>query len=207
MRVATSRSSRESSRRQKLTTAMSCPRRSTPRLRGSGSASRNSPMRSARRSTTGTGASTRNGFDADRSAMLLTPYLALAFAVILAAAPGAIRSGKIEQLQIRSKHQAKARRVWDYTPPGYSAARDTSLGMMLVFDGSEYLDAIPMPRMLDSLIAAHRIPPLVTVLLDDESGVTRLDDLANRAWFVSFIGNELVPWVRARWHVSRDPKD
>ena len=78
--------------------------------------------------------------------------------------------------------------------------------MILAFDGGEYLTAIPLPHLLDSLLAAGAVPPLVAVLIDDASGASRLDDLANRAWFVDFIGNEVVSWVRARWHVSHDPR-
>jgi len=78
--------------------------------------------------------------------------------------------------------------------------------MILAFDGSEYVTSIPLPHLLDSLLAAGAVPPLVAVLIDDGSGASRLDDLANRAWFVDFIGNEVVPWIRARYHVSRDPR-
>jgi enterochelin esterase family protein len=78
--------------------------------------------------------------------------------------------------------------------------------MILAFDGGEYLTALPLPHLLDSLLAAHAVTPLVAVLIDNGSGASRLDDLANRAWFVDFIGNEVVPWIRARWQVSRDPR-
>jgi len=135
--------------------------------------------------------------------------LALAAALggtpIAHASPG-LRTGSVQEYQIRSRHQGRSRRVWVYTPPGYTAGRDTSLGMILAFDGGEYLSAIPLPHLLDSLLAAGAVPPVVAVLIDDASGASRLDDLANQAWFVDFIGGEVVPWMRARWHVSRDPR-
>jgi enterochelin esterase-like enzyme len=134
-----------------------------------------------------------------------------ALAVTLAGAPiahakPAIPTGSVRAYQIPSRHQGRSRRVWVYTPPGYAAARDTGLGVMVAFDGAEYLTAIPLPHLLDSLLAVGAVPPLVAVLIDDASGPSRLDDLANRAWFVDFIGNDVVPWARARWHVSRDPR-
>ena len=137
--------------------------------------------------------------------------IGLALAAVLGAPPiahtaPAIRAGIVREYQVRSRHQGRNRHVWVYTPPGYAAAPDTALGMILAFDGGEYVTAIPLPHLLDSLLTAGAIPPLVAILIDDASGASRLDDLANRAWFADFIGNEVVPWVRGRWHVSRDPR-
>ena len=122
------------------------------------------------------------------------------------ASAAVIPSGDVRPFTIPSRHQGRARHGWVYTPPGFVAGRDTSLGLVLAFDGAEYLEEIPLPRMLDSLLAAGRIPPLVAVLLDDSTGATRLDDLANRAWFVDFLADELLPWVRNGWRVTHDPR-
>jgi enterochelin esterase family protein len=122
------------------------------------------------------------------------------------ASTAVIRTGDVHPFTIPSRHQGRARHGWVYTPPGFVAGRDTSLGLVLAFDGAEYLEEIPLPRMLDSLLAAGRIPPLVAVLLDDSTGATRLDDLANRAWFVDFLADELLPWVRNGWRVTHDPR-
>ena len=151
------------------------------------------------------------------SGPLAVRAVAVATLVALAAAPApdtarapatspAFPAGNVRAFTIPCRHQGRARHGWVYTPPGYAAARDTSLGLVLAFDGAEYLDEIPLPRMLDSLLAAGRIPPLVAVLLDDSTGATRLDDLANRAWFVDFLSDELLPWVRKGWHVTHDPR-
>jgi enterochelin esterase-like enzyme len=131
-----------------------------------------------------------------------------ALAALLADAPLApaadLRAGTVQEYAIPSRHQGKDRRVWVYTPPG--APRDSGLGMIVAFDGGDYLNAIALPHVLDSLFAVRAVPPLIAVLIDDGSGAARLDDLANRAWFVDFVCDEVVPWVRARWPVSRDPR-
>ena len=57
----------------------------------------------------------------------------------------------------------------------------------------EYRTTIPLPHILDSAAAAGAVPPLVAILIDDGAGASRLDDLANRAWFVDFVGDEVVP--------------
>ena len=152
----------------------------------------------------------------DRRAVALAALVALAGLGSLAAAPAdtartaasapAFRHGDVVPFTIPSRHQGRARHGWVYTPPGYAAGRDTSLGLVLAFDGAEYLEEVPLPRLLDSLYAAGRIPPLVAVLLDDSTGAVRLDDLANRAWFVEFLSDELLPWVRKTWRVTHDPR-
>jgi enterochelin esterase family protein len=132
--------------------------------------------------------------------------------LVRAAPPGdaarpapAANSGNVQPLKVASRHQGRDRQVWVYTPPGYAASRDSSLGLLIAFDGGEYLSEIPLPRILDSLHAAGRIPPLVAVLIDNAGGAARLDDLANRAWFVDWLADELLPWVRRGWRVTRDP--
>lgn len=98
-----------------------------------------------------------------------------------------------------------SRRLWVYTPPESATHEAVDAGLLVVFDGEEYLTEIPLPSMLDSLLAANRIAPMVAVLVDDSSGRARLDDLANHERFATFVGDELMPWVRSKWKVTQDP--
>ena len=107
---------------------------------------------------------------------------------------------------LRSEIYGRVRQCWVYTPPQYSSDDTTTYDLLLAFDGSQSLEEIPFPAILDSLNAAGRIPPMVAVLIDNGSGGTRLGDLANQPRFVEFMANELLPWVRSRWRVTHDPK-
>jgi hypothetical protein len=51
-----------------------------------------------------------------------------------------------------------------YLPPGYDAARDYST--LYTADGSAWVDYIGLPTILDNLIAAGAIEPVVAVLID-----------------------------------------
>jgi len=73
---------------------------------------------------------------------------------------------------------------------------------MIVFDGSMYLGEIPLPAILDSLIAARRAPPTVAILFDNGAPPGRLEDLANSKRFASFVATELIPWVRQHYAVT-----
>src|SRR5689334_13745122 len=86
-------------------------------------------------------------------------------------------AGKVEPRTLGS------RRLWIYTPPGYDAAATTPCDLMLAFDGEEYLEEIPLPKILDGLLAAKKAPPFVAVLIDNGSGARRIADLGNTASF------------------------
>ncbi len=113
--------------------------------------------------------------------------------------------GKVVEYKIVSKVLGRPRRLWVYTPPGYSLNSAGEYDFLLAFDGGLYLGDIPLPAILDSLIAAKRIRPTVAILLDDSSSTARLADLANHQKFADFIGDELMPWLQKVWKFSSDP--
>jgi len=90
-------------------------------------------------------------------------------------------------------------------PPGYDATR-AAYPLLIAFDGSEYRDTMPLPRVLDSLLAAHLAPAFVAVLINNADGAPRIADLANSQRMADFMAKQLIPWVRARWHVATDPR-
>jgi len=138
--------------------------------------------------------------------------VALSFAALASLAAGGTASnraqpsraaGRIDEHRIASRVLGRERRVWVYTPPGYTSKSDYDL--LIAFDGEEYLSAIALPTMLDTLLEERKAPAFVAVLIDNESGAARLDDLGNRSKFADFLAGELLDWVRARWRVTRDP--
>ena len=76
--------------------------------------------------------------------------------------------------------------------------------MLLLFDGWAYMHLIPTPTILDNLLAERRIPPLVAVMVDNAPGA-RDRELGCYEPFVDFLTQELLPWVRRRYHVTGDP--
>lgn len=115
-----------------------------------------------------------------------------------------IPAGRFTQYVIFDSTYRRPRRIWVYTPPGYRE-RGKPYDLMMVFDGEDYFNAIPLPMILDTLLAAKQTPAFVTVFVDDSIGQARIDDLSNHSKFASFIGRQLVPWVRKNWNVTRKP--
>jgi enterochelin esterase family protein len=114
-------------------------------------------------------------------------------------------AGDVHSFQIDSRIYGHPRKVWVYTPPGYDAKGSSPYGLVVAFDGADYIDTIPLPKFLDSLAAARKMPPMVAVLIENGSGAVRLADLANQPVFASFLADEVVPWVRQHYNVTRDP--
>lgn len=114
--------------------------------------------------------------------------------------------GRVTEHTIQSRVLGQDRHVWVYTPPGHRPGDTLDDNLVLGFDGAEYTGEIPLPTILDSLIVSDRIPPTIAVLIDDASGGRRLADLANHARFASFVTDELMPWIRQHYRVSRDPR-
>lgn len=114
------------------------------------------------------------------------------------------RSGQVELHRLRSQILDNERRVWVYTPAGYTTSGEP-YRLLLLFDGWAYLDLIPTPTILDNLIGEGMIPSLVTVLLDHPDQETRNRELPCYQPFVDFLTRELMPWVHGHYHVTADP--
>ncbi len=115
-----------------------------------------------------------------------------------------VAQGKLEMHRLRSSILDNERRVWIYTPPGYSTAGEP-YGLLLIFDGLAYITLIPTPTILDNLLSESKIPPLVAVLPDSLDMETRSRELPCHQPFVDYLTEELIPWVREHYHVTSNP--
>src|SRR5262249_13439100 len=111
--------------------------------------------------------------------------------------------GRLDTHTVASALLHNERRVSIYVPPGYRAG-DPPHPLLVLFDEDKYLDAVPTPVILDNLIAAGRIPPLVAVLVANPSAATRRAELPPNPAFADFVAGELLPWVRAHYAVTAD---
>lgn len=116
--------------------------------------------------------------------------------------PG-IAAGALAEATLASRTLANDRHLTVYTPAGYAASRGP-YDLLIVFDREGYLSLVPTPTILDNLIAARKIPPVVAVFVSNPPGA-RGAELHCSATFADFLAAELVPWVRARYAVSDDP--
>ena len=117
-----------------------------------------------------------------------------------------VAKGRIEQITVASNLLGNTRDVWIYTPPGYDTLATLAEGIpyLLNFDGGEYVKSIPVPTILDNLIAAHRIVPMVGVFVGSAEG-QRDAELNQNERYAEFLATELVPSLRAKYHLAASP--
>lgn len=114
-------------------------------------------------------------------------------------------TGIVEETRFYSNILGNERTMWTYTPSGYGTVHDP-YGLLVLFDGAAYLNVMNVTSTLDNLIADGQLPPLVTVLVDSIDFATRAVELACYPPFATFVVDELLPWIRAHYHIDSDPK-
>jgi enterochelin esterase family protein len=112
--------------------------------------------------------------------------------------------GRVEKQTIKSTIQKIDRPISVYTPANYKADGPPN-ALLILFDGEDLEDDPYAPTTLNNLIAAAKIPPTVAVFVENVSR-RRLVDLVANVEFADFMAKELVPWVRAHYNVTKDPK-
>ena len=95
------------------------------------------------------------------------------------------------------------RRIGIYLPPDYDPSA-APYPTILLFDHAAYVTVVPTPRILNNLIHAEKIPPVVAIFVGNAAGA-RNEELPCNDKFVAFLADELMPWVRERYNVSTDP--
>jgi enterochelin esterase-like enzyme len=102
--------------------------------------------------------------------------------------------GKLVEQQFQSELLQNHRPAWIYTPTHFDPGKTYPL--LVILDGESYTSLIPMPTILDNLIAAKAIPPVVAVLLGNGPGDARDREMnCSRAWSDALV-NEVLPWLR-----------
>ncbi|HLO00820.1 MAG TPA: alpha/beta hydrolase-fold protein [Pyrinomonadaceae bacterium] len=119
----------------------------------------------------------------------------------------AVPKGKLEEVEIESKVLGSQRRFWIYTPAGYDPKRVASYPMLVCFDGWVYSrpEFVPTPTILDNLIAAERIPPMLAIFIDQAPQPQRNIELTNNRMFLDFVVEDLLRQVRQRWRATSNP--
>jgi enterochelin esterase family protein len=115
-----------------------------------------------------------------------------------------IPAGKVDKHKITSQLLKNERNLSVYTPPDYRA-NEKPYALLVLFDEGAYLNNVPTPVILDNLIAAGKIPPMVAVLIANPSQDTRGKELPPNPQFADFLATELLPWVHAHYSVTSDP--
>jgi 23S rRNA (adenine2503-C2)-methyltransferase len=115
---------------------------------------------------------------------------------------GSAPKGELIAETVSSRFLGGPRRVWFYVPPGYAANTELLYPVVYVLDGSNYVEKMDVPRVLDHLIANKAIPPVIAVFTEPGD---RQEEYSRSPRWRAFMANELVPAVDKRFRTFSAP--
>ena len=102
--------------------------------------------------------------------------------------------GKLTKSEFQSELLHNERPVWIYTPTNYENRKTYPL--LVIMDGESYTTLVPIPIIVDNLIAARAIPPVTAVLIGNGPDDARDREMScSKAWSEALVG-EVLPWLR-----------
>jgi enterochelin esterase-like enzyme len=115
-----------------------------------------------------------------------------------------IKKGNVALSRFHSEILEGNRRIWAYTPYGYTE-NNSPYKLLVLTDGFEYLNFLSAPVIFDNLIDEGAIPPIVCIFI--ESTNNRYNELTCNDSFSKFISEEVMPWAYKQYNISRNSQD
>jgi enterochelin esterase family protein len=116
---------------------------------------------------------------------------------------GVPRYSQIEK-EISSQVLKSVRKIFVYTPPGFSAQHQPYPSIYLT-DGEDPDGLVFATWTFENLLAEGRIPPTVVIRIVNADQETRNRELACNTPFTNYLNDELVPFVRNSFNTSSEP--
>ena len=114
-----------------------------------------------------------------------------------------VPEGKLIETNIQSDILRRDKKLWVYTPAGFSRGH-APYPLLVLFDGDR--NRMWMPKVLDLMIVRRQIPPIVAVMTDESTPSIRTAELPCNPEFADFLAKELVPWARKQYSATTSPK-
>jgi enterochelin esterase-like enzyme len=106
-----------------------------------------------------------------------------------------IPHGRVEEFEFASERLGNRRALYVYLPPGYDADA-APFPALYVHDGGEYLHRARLAVVLDNLIHAGEVAPLIAVMADP---VDRMTEYMMNEEYANFVYSELLPHIDGRF--------
>ncbi|EUB99255.1 esterase [Rhizobium sp. CF080] len=112
--------------------------------------------------------------------------------------------GQLTSFSMASARLGNTRQVTIYRPAGFRPDTEENV-LLFVFDADEYLKRVPLPRILDNMIAAGVVPPTVAVFVANPDREARARELPANDQFADFMAEELLPRILRETGLPPDP--
>lgn len=114
-------------------------------------------------------------------------------------------NGSLQKFMLASQKLGNTREITIYRPADLNVA-DRNVNLIFLFDAKQMLNEIPMPVILDNMIASGAIGPTVAVFIANPGAAARARELPANPKFADFMASELLPRVLAETGLKHDPK-
>ena len=104
--------------------------------------------------------------------------------------------GRIVETGIESRIRGNRRKILVYLPPGYEESGERRYPTAYFGDATDYVSRVPVPRILDSVIARGVVRPLIAVFVEP---APRNEEYRMNEQYRRFLAEELVPWIDGRY--------
>jgi hypothetical protein len=114
--------------------------------------------------------------------------------------PRGAPAGWIDEIAVASHVFGEMRGVRVYLPFGHDPER--AYPLVVIHDGDDFVTYAGLPAVLDNLIDAGEIPPVIAALVQTRD---RLGEYSGGRRHSAFLADELLPALAARWRISEAP--
>ena len=114
-----------------------------------------------------------------------------------------IPQGKLDTQLFSSAIVGHDYRLSVYTPHDYQT-NGAPYPLLLLYDEWTHTTSIPVPTILDNMIAAGVIPPVIAVLFGHVQREERMREMAFYEPFFTCVKEELLPYVRQYYSITHD---
>ena len=111
--------------------------------------------------------------------------------------------GRLHDSTVTSAALGGTRPVWIYTPPGFE--REARYPLLIVLDGRVGTNGLRIPALLEMLVDRGAISPTVAVFVGNPNPLVRAQDYMGSAAYTTFLADELVPLMVARYAADSAP--
>ena len=106
-----------------------------------------------------------------------------------------VAHGRVEEFEFASERLGNRRAVYVYLPSAYDGS-SKRFPALYIHDGGEYLNRARLSVVLDNLIHAGAVTPLVAVMVDP---VDRMTEYQMNEGYANFVCSELLPHIDDRF--------
>lgn len=115
------------------------------------------------------------------------------------------KKGAVVRHDIASKQLDNQRAVYIYRSPELEKETPPE-ALLIIFDGEKYLTPAELPKILDNLIADHKIPQVKALFITNPSAKSRASELACNPTFSDAMVSEILPALAKEENLGTDKK-